>query len=292
MQEEGLLGGGGAPATPPEGAPPVDAPPVSGIWDGIDVKFPEGFDDGLRAEPSLKPFVNKETGEFNMANVLKSYIHTKRQMGEDKVTLPKETSTKEEIDQFWAKLGWVGDEKEYSVPKPEESAIDDEFLNGFNKFAHENRIPKAVAQKMVGFLDTKTKEGLAKSQATQSERIKQGLEGLQTEWGQAYDTKLGSARRVLNEVVKDEGVMEMFKDPSVGSNPAVIKALAAIGEKLFKEDGFKGNPTETMFSPEEASRKINQIMGDASHAYNIKGHPAHNDAVKEMLALHGMRKAR
>lgn len=290
-EEPSALGGGGAPAPAPTTS--VETPaPVSGIWDGIDVKFPDGFDEGLRAEPSLKPFVNKETGEFNMANVLKSYIHTKRQVGEDKVTLPKETSTQEEIEQFWEKLGWTKDENAYEVKKPEESVLDDEFVSGFKNFAIENKLPKGIAQKMVQYFDGTAKAGLQKSAEMQKATITEGLQGLQTEWGQAYGVKLGSARRVLSEVVKDEKVLDMFKDPAVGSNPAVIKALAAIGEKLFKEDGFKGDSTGGLMTPEEASRQINQIMGDSAHAYNKPEHPAHKDAVKDMMKLYEMKRGR
>ncbi len=297
--EPSALAGGATPPvdTPPVDTPPVDTPPAditppSSIWDGIDVKFPEGFDEGLRAEPSLKPFVNKETGEFNMANVLKSYIHTKKQFGENKITLPSENSPQEEIDQFWQKLGWTNDENEYGVAKPEESVLDDEFVNGFKKFAIENRLPKAAAQKMVEFLDGQAKTGLTKSQEMEANTIKSGLESLQTEWGQAYAPKLGVAQKVLKEVVKDEAVLEMFKDPKVGSNPAVIKALAAIGEKLYKEDGFAGGSGSGAPTPEEAMRQINDIMGDSNHPFNKPDHPSHKQAVQDVLKLHELKRGR
>ena len=290
-EEESALGGGGAPVeTAPVETAPVETAPVSSIWEGIDVKFPEGFDEGLRAEPSLKSFVNKETGEFNMANVLKSYIHTKKQFGEGKVSLPTENTPQEEADQFWQKLGWSNDENEYKLSKGEESVLDDEFVTGFKKFAMENRLPKAAAQKMVEFLDGTAKAGVHKSTEMSANKIKEGLTGLQTEWGQAYDTKLGVAKRVLGEVVKDPAVLDMFKDPSIGSNPAVIKALVAIGDKLYKEDGFKGDNGGGAVSPTEASRKINLIMGDAAHPFNKPEHPAHKDAVKEVLSLHEMKR--
>lgn len=290
MDEEpsALAGGAVTPPvdTPPVDTPPVDTPPASTIWEGIDVKFPEGFEESLKEEPSLKPFVNRETGEFNFSNIMKSYIHTKKQFGDNKVTLPTENSPQEEADQFWQKLGWTNDENEYAVAKPNESVLDDDFVNGFKKFAIDNRIPKGMAQKMVDYMDGTAKAGVEKAQAESQASIAQGLQGLQTEWGQAYDSKLGAAKRVLSDVVKDSAVLEMFKDPSVGSNPAVIKALAAIGEKIFKEDGFKGGNTSGIPTPEQAARSINDIMGDANHPFNKPDHPSHAQAVQDMLKLH------
>lgn len=285
-----ILGGAGTPPVdvPPTGTPPVDVPPSTGIWGDLSVKFPEGFEDGLKNEPSLKPFVNRETGEFNMANVLKSYIHTKKQFGENKITMPNENSPAEEWDALWAKIGWTNDESKYNIEKKEGYVLEDEFLSGFKKFAIENRLPVGMANKMAEYFNNTAKAGIEKSQTLRQEEIDTGINSLKTEWGNAYESKVSVAIRTLKEVVKDESVLEAFKDPSIGSNPAVIKVLAAIGGKLFKEDGINAGG-EAALTPADISRKITDIMGDPNHAYHNKSHPSHAAAVQEVLKLYNLK---
>lgn len=291
--DSALAGGGTPPAgdlpptDPPAGDPPVD------LYDGLEVKWPEGFDNGLAAEPSLKPFVDKESGVINFANVMKSYVHTKKQIGSDKITIPGEHATAEELDNFHSKLGYELDEEKYSLNKGEESLLSDEVVADFKKLARENRLPAGQAQKMMEFMENHVKTSTDASTQQTAADIKEGLEGLQTEWGAGYQSNLGLAQRVLTEVVADDSVMEALKDPRIGSNPAVIKALTAIGKKVFSEDGFKGDSHQsTGMTPEDATIEINNIMGDRTNPYWNKSHPGHNDAVKRMLKLQDYRKGR
>jgi len=265
-----------------------DPSPEQALYGEIKVQWPEGFADELKGEASLKSFIN-EKGEINIPNLAKSFVHTKKQMGKDKVVLPNENSSDDEINEFHEKLGYKANKEEYTMAEIEESKLDEKFVTDLKDFAHENKIPLATADKLASFLHNQAGESGKLSMEAKSDAIEAGLDSVKEEFGKAYGQKLGIAKRVLDEVVKDENIIKLFNDPEIGSNPAVIKALVAIGENLYKEDSFGGSDTGNIYSPGEAQEKINTIMGDSNHPYNKSGHPGHADAVKKMMKLFEMK---
>jgi predicted lactoylglutathione lyase len=295
---EALLGGE-APAetTAPEGGAPAEGMEPEGgtggqpsIYGDLEVKWPEGIDDSLKNEHSIKPFVDKE-GNLNTANLLKSYVMTKKKIGENKVSIPGENATEEEINEFYEKIGYKANPDEYQIEKQEEDVLQEDFLNKFKDFAHKNKVPVKTANEMANFLREVSKEGVEQQQQLQQKQIAEQVDGLKQEWGKAFDYKVGLAKRVLNEVVKDEAVLEAMQDPSIGSNPAIIKTLSKIGESLFKEDSFDGvSKPQYSTTPQEATTKINEIMGDTSHPYHNRNHPGHKDAIQQMMKLFEIKK--
>lgn len=287
-----------APVQEPSVEPaPVDDSNVvdtsNSIYGDLKVNFPEGTPDDIRESSFLKPFVDKESGDLNYANLMKSYVHAQKNVNASKVTLPGENATDSELDEFWSKLGYEPNEENYKVEAPEEAVLSEDQVNALKKFARENRMPVGQAQKLVDFMNNNMSESQKAADTALKTQIEEGLNGLQQEWGQAYETKLGSARKVLDEVM-DDSIKEVFADPRIGSNPAVIKVLNKIGEKMFKEDSISGdsNKGNGMMSPEEASIEINKIYGDPNHPYNKPGHPGRADAVKHMNKLFEMKQGR
>lgn len=263
----------------PAAAPAAE--PGHSIYGDLAVKWPEGMDDTLRNEPGLKPFVDAE-GNLNTANLLKSYVHTKKSFGEDRVKLPNENSSKEELDEFWGKMGHVTDREGYKVEKGENDALGDDFRNKVLDFAHENRVPVETASKMMQFMNDRTVEGQTMANTQNAEKMKAGIDSLRVEYGQAYDLKTGIANRVLREGLPQEVSSAIAEDPNLANNPAIIKALVAIGEKFYAEDGVTKVTPDGLLSPDEASRKINEAYGDKKHPFQNSGHPDHARAAAEV----------
>jgi hypothetical protein len=282
-----------------ESAPPADAGTGSGIADdaaaklqaglkGIygDVvpKFPEGFDDSLKLDVNLKPFVDKE-GNLNHANLLKSYISTKKMVGA-KVNIPGENATAEELDEFYSKLGYAKDKTQYELKKGEKSLIQDEFLTKFKDVAHANRVPVKVAQEMINFLEKETSSMAQSEQQLSSAQIADNIHGLKEEFGKAYDLKVGLARRLLQDTLNDEE-RKHFSNPQVGSDPAIVRTLVKIAEKVYKEDSFKGfSDGNAVLTPQEANTKIAEIMADKKGPYWNKQDPRHSSTIREVERLY------
>jgi len=292
VAEPSALGGDPEPVVEPTPDPEPNPEPLPpSIYGDKTVEWPEGTEDTLKNEPSLKPFVGDD-GKVNTANLLKSYFHTKKMQGVDKAVLPTENSSDEEIQEFFNKLGASSDAEAYKITRAEDSSMGEAFVGNLQKFAHENKLPLPVAKKLSEFMETQAKSGMEETAKSRTATIAEGLQGVKDQMGAAYEHKIGLAKRVLSEVVGDPELIKAFNNPEVGSNPAVLKTMMMIGEKLFKEDGFKGGDNnQGMLSPEEAQDKINEILGDKNDPYHKSEHPSHAKAQKDMLKLFEMRNA-
>ena len=282
-----------APVVDPDVAPVIDPvlpEGVNSIYGDLEVKWPEGFEEGLKNDPSLKPFVDQE-GNISYNNVMKSYVHGKKQFGKEKIVLPTDKSSKEEIDEFYSKLnGYDPVIENYKVEvDAEKSSLDGEFIEGIRNFAHENRLSPAIAAKLHGFLSDRV-EVDTESETAELQRIQEeSFTALKKEWGGAYDSRVVAAKEVIAEYFsEDEQLMAAFEDPAVGDNPVVLKILGTIGAKLFKEVTFGGEGNTSM-TPNDVERQIAAIMGDSSHAYHNANHAEHKHASADMMKLYELR---
>ena len=282
----GALGGEPASATPGMD-PNVQAPDA-----GPEISWPEGFEDGLKGEGSLKPFIKE--GQINYANLMKSYVHNSKMVGADTVTIPNENWDDSQRDDFWGKLGATKDVNEIKFNQDESKGLTEDIVNKVKSFAVENRVPAPLAEKMLGFLDQESNAAASGDTEAKMAQITEGLDSVKKEWGQAYSQKLSQAQRVLTEVVKDDSVMEAMKNPEIGSNPAILKTLAAIGAKLFGEDSAAGTSgtsgADQVLSPSEAKSEIGRIMADSSHPYHLPDHLGHSQAVSKVQKLFEMKR--
>lgn len=304
--------GAGAGGTPPQGgnnpnggngAPPPGtysgaagasadktAEALKAIYGDISPQFPEGLPDDVKIAPSVKPFVDKD-GKINIASILKSYVETKKMVGTNKVELPSDKTPEEEVAAFWEKLGWVKDPEKYALQKSENSKLDDAFLKEFKEMAHKARIPVGASQELLKFLEKKVDETGAQESKAFADKVNSDIAALKTEFGVAYDYKVGLAKRLLTESLSDKE-KEMFKDPAISSNPAVIKTLVRIAERVYKEDGFApSSGSNGALTPSEANARINEIMADKKGPYWNRQDPRHGDIMKEMEQLHRWKNA-
>lgn len=273
---------------------PTDAPPgektadgipnVSQVWGDRKINFPEGLDETLREEVLFKPFV-KDTGDFDYANLLKSYAHTKKAFGRDKLALPTDQSTPDEVNEFHQKLGFEPDIDKYNIKADEKSILKDTFLDEFKAKAHENKIPVKTAQNLFDFMESITSEQVDKESIQNKLDQKEALEGLKKEWGEGYDKKMYLASRVVQEQGSEEFQTYLDKTPA-GQDPQMFKFLAELGENIYKEDAFSGEAKARYgWTPQEAKERINEVYADAKHPYNNVGDPRHHDAKKNMQKL-------
>jgi len=262
------------------------------LWGEMNPKFPEGLEDELKNDASIKPFFSKE-GDVNVANLIKSYIHTKKSVGTNKVSVPNENSTAEEVEEFWSKVGWKKDAKEFTLKHDKEkSNVDAGFVEALTKFAHENKLPISTAQKVLDFADGQVKVQLDEDGKRRTTEIAEGVDKLKTKYGQVYNHRVEQTKRMLKEVVKDAEILKSFSNPDIGSNPVVMETLFKVAEKLYAEDKFTGTGGETLLSPSDAEREINKVYGDKSHPFHKPNHPGHKQAQADMLRLFEMKRVR
>ena len=262
------------------------------IYD-IDVKWPEGTPDELKNIPTLKPFVNKE-GEVNVANLLKSYVDTKKSFG-NKVAVPSEHASEDEWADFYEKV--AGHPKEiakYEVTRPEESKISQELFDTMKGKLHAAKVPAAQAMDFFKSIEEESVAIQKNMDTGMAAKVKEEHDALRSEWGQAFEQNAKAASSVIIEY-GDDDFKQYAKDSGLTSDAKFTKFLLAVSNELNSEAvdrGTRGNNNPGFLTPGDASVKINEMRGDAKHPYNDRNHPGHGDAVNEMKKLYEMKNAK
>jgi len=269
-----------------DGAAPVSHP----VYGDLAVKWPEGMAEGMDLEPSLKSFVDKESGEVNFANMIKSYVHGQKSIGSDKIIVPTENSTAEEWDSIHEQLfNFKIDPNEYKVDRTEDAKIPEQFYEDFKKVAHENRIPMDKAQKLMSFYEEKVGVNIAASQTQSSEKMEADIKGLRDDWGEAFGKNLNSAKKVIEDYGSDD-IKGYLEESGLGNDTKLIRFLSDIGQKLYAEDSFVQNSSSVgAKTPAEAEARIGEIM--ANPIYFNPNHPENAALKKEISKMYEYKNA-
>lgn len=268
--DEPPVGGGGATEDPPQ--------PSNSL---LEVEFPEGMDESLKSEQSLKLFIKDK--KFNYPEILKSYVNAQKMIGKDKVVLPGKSATDEDWNTFYTKIGRPSVDK-YEVNLKEGQEVDQTFLKKYKEIAHKSGLLPKQAEGLFHWYHEEV-EGAQKA-VLEEHKQKADAEhfNLKKEWGVGYDKELDLAKRALRQFASEEEIVEL-KESGLTGNVKFVKLLNKIGKGL-KEDSFKHESAGNFgVTKEEASRKISEMYADKSGPYMNKQHPGHHMALQEMLKL-------
>ncbi len=249
------------------------------------VNFPAGLDEAISRDPSLKVFVNDQN-EFNVGNLVKSYVHAQKMMGADKVVLPGDNATDEDINAFYDKLGRPAlDKYEINANLEEGQELDQEMFDAFKSEAHKAGILPKQAQALSDWFNKTTIDAQKASGTQMQEAFDKSVNDLKTEWGEAFDKEKSLANSALAEFV-DGDLMKEFKDAGLDDNVTVLKIFNKIGKSLNQEDTFsKESHGSFGMTPAEAQGKVNAYMADFNGPYMNADHVNHNQVVKEVEKL-------
>ena len=126
----------------------------------------------------------------------------------------------------------------YEFEAPEGFMASPEELSRFKAVAHESGINQKQFGQLMGLQVTSQKEALTALKTQMEKRQAESETALKTEWGDNYEKKLESARRVLNhEKIADEEFKKFLEDTRFGDHPRVIKLFAKMAD-LISEDTF------------------------------------------------------
>jgi len=246
--------------------------------------FPDGIDADIQSDPSLKVFIDKE-GKINYANLMKSYVHGQKKLGEKGVHLPNEKSSEEDWAAFHNMIRPAElDKYEINNKLGENQVLDEEMFTGFKALSHKMGLTGKQAEGLLGWYnESQAAKGDAGQKAADAE-YNQEVETLKEDWGEGFKQNLGLAQKALKEFA-DEETMEYLTKSGLDGNVKLIRLFNKIGKGLV-EDTFDGvahgdfNKTK-----EQAQIEINKIMDDTSHAYYNKEHASHGDAIANMERL-------
>lgn len=268
---EGDGGAGDDPAVSLSGDTPVSDPLAS-------------LDADVKEDPSLKVFL-QDDGSYNYANLMKSYVHAQRKMGEKGVHLPTDASSDEDWQNFYNMVRPAElDKYELKNSVEEGEPIDESLFNGFREVAHKSGMAPKQAQSVLDWFNNTISESQKQSATQSAEAYEKEAGALKAEWGDAFDRQMNLAQRAVQEFA-DEPTLKFLKDSGLDQNVTLIRLFNKIGHGLM-EDKFDQESHGTFgVTKDEAERKMAAIQGDPSHPYWNADHAQHRFAVEEMQKL-------
>ena len=245
--------------------------------------FVSSLPEDLQGEASLQSF--QDVGQL-----AKSYVHSQRMIGQDKIAIPGKNATEEDWKQVYQKLGVPESADKYEVKYTVQEGASDQPVKDFLGHAHKMGLLPHQAQGILDYytqLETTGREEINKQNALS---LQNSQEQLRKDFGLAYDKEVSKANTMFNKFFQNELKDVTLADGSnILNHPGFVKSLAKLSNS-FTEDNISGGQDEGgAMTPDQAEKEINKILADPNGPYWNKKHPNHESAVKEVFQLQNMK---
>lgn len=196
--------------------------------------------------------------------VLKSYHNLEKVFGADKagrtVVLPSKDDPAE-WDPVFAKLGRPESPDKYNLDVPE--SADKDLVGWFKTTAHKNGLTDRQAKAFLNDYNAMTGERSTQGEQAFAQRIEQDQAALKTEWGAAYEGKMGAAKKAAQTFGFQLEEIDAL-EKQVGFS-GVMKRFSEIGEKLgegkFVAPDTRGAGFQAM-TPAAAQQELDSLRSD------------------------------
>jgi hypothetical protein len=242
------------------------------------VDFQSLIPEEYREEKSLQNF-NK------MDDFVKSYLHSQKLVGLDKIAVPNKHATDEDWKEVYKKLGSPETADAYKYSLPEDHQVPEDTLKSFSEEAVKLGLLPNQADGIMKYYNDVINQGLNDQNIKADEARKVSEQELRQEFGPTFDNKITGAKNLATATLGADFLNNtMLADGSkLGDNIQIVKAFANLSEKLSEDDIVKGDTPEYM-TTNEITKQIASLQQKGS-AYWDKKHPAHAIAVEEVASL-------
>jgi hypothetical protein len=220
----------------------------------------------------------------------KNYINTKRMVGRDKISIPKEGDAPEIWNEFYKQTGVPDKEDGYEledskdIPKEFEKNLVDEKKN-FMKKAFENKMSKKSANASWQYYQDSMISAYNKINSSKQIEIESNRESLQKEWGEGYDQNRNFAIDLFKSFDKDGSLDKWAESKELKQDANFIRLLHNIS-KNFKEDYIKEHDlVKASNTPLEYKSQLNALTRDMQSGKYQQGSKEYEDAVNRRLKL-------
>ena len=243
-----------------------------------EVDFQTLIPEAYKEEKSLQNF-------SNMDDFVKSYLHSQKLVGSEKINVPNKYSTDDDWKQVYKKLGTPENADGYKYDLPEDHRIEDDVLKNFSNEAVKLGLLPHQAQGIMKYYNDVINEGMNDQAAQMKVSQEESAKELRKEYGATFDRQIQSAKNLAHSTLGKEFVTDtLLQDGSrLGDNPTLIKAFVNLANKLSEDVMVKGDSVPYLTVP-EINKQIAALQQEGS-AYWDKKHPGHAEAVEEVAAL-------
>jgi len=242
------------------------------------VDFQSLIPEEYKEEKSLQNF-------SKMDDFVKSYLHSQKMVGLDKIPVPNKHATEEDWKEVYKKLGSPEAADGYKYSLPEDHAVPEDTLKSFSEEAVKLGLLPNQADGIMKYYNEVINQGMNEQNIQAEEARTKAEQELRNEYGSTYDNKITGAKNLATATLGSEFLNStILQDGSkLGDNPQIVKAFAQLSEKLSEDDIVKGDTTSYL-TTNEITKQIASLQQQGS-AYWDKKHPAHATAVEEVAAL-------
>lgn len=240
--------------------------------------------DDLKNEASLKLIHGKDDKEVLKA-LAKSYVHSQRHMGADKIPVPTKHATEDDWNQVFKKLG-LPDADKYELENLGEG-IDknSEIYKNFKDIAHKAGILPRQAEKVLNWFNDASKAQREKFLESQKTSVNETLDSLKKDWGNAFEGRLKGLQGFVKQY-GGEDFVKFLNESGLGNKIEMIKFIDGLKTKFTSEDSINNDGTGSQFmTPNQARDSYNSIMKNPAHPYFNSEHPGHEAAKREVQKL-------
>ena len=220
-----------------------------------------------------------------MDGFVKSYLHSQKLVGSDKIPIPNKYATDADWNLVYEKLGKPKSPDGYEYNLPKEARLDDNSLKAFSAEAHKLGLLPKQAQGIIKYYNDLA--GASETEANnQAETARTEAEkNLRKEFGSTYNDRITAAKKLATATLGNDFLNNtILKDGSkLGDNPTVVKAFADLSAQMSEDNIVKGDAPAYM-SNKEINRQI-AVLQQPGSAYWDKNNPNHTDAVQEVQNL-------
>lgn len=225
----------------------------------------------------------------NMDDFVKSYLHSQKLVGADKIPVPNKLATDDDWNTVYERLGRPESPEGYSYELPEESKVDDTTLKAFSAEAHKLGLLPKQAQGIMNYYNSLAEQS-DKSLEFRDETARAEAEiELRKEYGPAYDLKVTQARNLATNTLGADFLRNTILEDgsSLGNNPQIVRAFADLASKLSEDSMVQGEVASAM-TVKEIDGEIDTLTQPGS-AYWDKTHINHKKAVDEVQRLYELK---
>ncbi len=234
------------------GTTPVPATSVVNADGTFVEKWTDKLDEDLRSEKSLQ--LHK-----SIQSLAKSYVNAQKMVGKGKVAIPTETSTEGEWNEYFKAGGRPDLAADYGLKVPEgvpEEVFPKEKLTKWQERFFKAGISKKAATEILNQYAADISEDIQAMNNDRELSKKELVDGLQKDWGRAYDQNLHIANLAVEEGVKGDDEFKTRLTDKFGNDPDFIRFTANLGSKFAEAKMIDA----TIPTPSDLQTQIDDIM--------------------------------
>lgn len=267
----------GAPA--PEGQP---APALVGTGGELREGWQESLDEDIRGEKCLATHTSFQ-------GVCKSLVHSSRLVGKDKIGIPNEASSEAEWGTYWDAGGRPTTPEDYKFARPEalpEEHYSQELANAYQSLFHKLGLSQKQADEIFAFNTNSIISAITKQSQDDELSMTDLVNGLKTEWGQAYDQKIQLGNIAIEKACDGNAELKERLTQQFGNDPDFIRCMANLGGMFMEASPVKPEmiptPADLLGRIEEESNHPAYGIDFAEKGFNLKQHKAQVEKVYQM----------